>query len=239
MNVDHNHMNAAKPELSAKAESVREFISTAVHDFREPIRSIRAGAGLLEAQSLDLSDENAARNLRFIHQGADRLERLVRDISTFLYEENRAFESADIPLESAVRAAQQELAPELRRQSAELVFDSLPEVKGDLAALTTVFQALIDNACKFRSEAAPTIQIGAERQDDEWVVSVRDNGIGFKSDYLEQLFRPFRRLNGKEYPGSGLGLAMVKRIVERHGGRIWAESQLGNGSVFYFSLPAA
>ena len=119
-----------------------------------------------------------------------------------------------------------------------IVADDLPTVQGDWVQLAQLFQNLIGNSIKYRSADAPLIRIGAEQQGDNWVISVADNGCGFLQEYAEQIFVVFKRLHGREFPGTGIGLAICKRIVERHGGRIWAKSAPGEGATFYFTLPA-
>ena len=143
----------------------------------------------------------------------------------------------DAPPGEDVRYWKNQLAGQMQETHATLTLDPLPAVKGDFLALAMLFRCLIENACKFRGEAAPCIHVGAVQQGSEWILSVRDNGVGFAPEYRDRIFRPFERLNGKRYPGSGLGLPLAKRIVERHGGRMWAESKPGEGCVCWFSLP--
>jgi len=133
--------------------------------------------------------------------------------------------------------AKSELAAELKDSGTIVTHDPLPTVPGNATSLAILLRCLIGNACKFRGEAEPRIHVGAVQQDGEWILSVRDNGAGFDPVYRERIFRPFERLNGKQFPGSGLGLTIAKRIVEQHGGQIWAESVPGEGSTFCFSLP--
>jgi light-regulated signal transduction histidine kinase (bacteriophytochrome) len=126
----------------------------------------------------------------------------------------------------------------IEENDATVSHNSLPEVMADSTQLTQVFQNLIINGIKFHSEEAPQIHISAEKKESEWLFSVRDNGIGIDSQYYEKIFEVFKRLHNKEeYPGTGIGLAVCKKIVERHGGRIWVESELGKGSTFYFTSP--
>jgi light-regulated signal transduction histidine kinase (bacteriophytochrome) len=227
------------PSLEAGNESVREFISIAAHDMREPLRAIRLGLQLLTANGDQQRDDNAARGAQYIERGAERLETLIRDIAEYCYEEVGDPDFRPIDLAVVLREARNGLAAELRAADATLTHDALPVVMGNQASLIAVLRCLIGNACKFRGEGAPRIHIEATLQGSEWVVSVCDNGLGFSAAYRERIFRPFERLNGKLYPGSGLGLALAKTIIERHGGRIWADSELGTGSTFRFSLPAA
>ena len=129
------------------------------------------------------------------------------------------------------------LDKELRSNDAKVSYDKLPRVSGDPDRLMQVFENLLRNALHHRGEAPPRIHITAEKQAEGWLFAVRDNGPGVEADYLESIFRPFERLHGRQRPGPGLGLAVCRAIVERHGGRIWAESQAGAGSTFFFTLP--
>jgi signal transduction histidine kinase len=227
-----------KAELAHSRESLREFIAIAVHDFREPLRAIRAGADWLASQNGNEKGK-AEVPLGLVNQGADRLEELIRDMAAYCNEEVREYECGDVPLATSVRSAQVQLAKEIESRGMVIAVDSLPVVEGDNLALTTVFEALLDNARKFHGGENPRVNIGAVLSGSEWVVSVRDDGAGFKREYAEQIFKPFQRLHSKQFPGSGLGLALARRIVERHGGRIWAESEPGQGTVVSFTLPAA
>jgi len=218
-------------------ESLKDFLSIAFHDLREPLRAIRAGTEMVGALCGESSNEKVARNLRFVTDGADRLELLIRNLADFSTEELRDMERVSVPLDQALLNAKNQLAAELSRNDAVVTHDHLPAIHGDFHALSLLFRCLIDNACKFRGQAAPTIHVAANQTPREWIVSVQDNGMGFDPQYAEQIFRPFERLSGRKYPGSGLGLTLAKRIVERHGGRIWAESRPEHGSVFSFSWP--
>jgi light-regulated signal transduction histidine kinase (bacteriophytochrome) len=228
---------AAAP-LDFDAEALRSFISVALHDLREPIRAIRAGTEILAAQCGEL-DEKATRNLRFVNDGADRIEILVRNLGEFSAEELRQIELTPVALDRVVQDAKAQSSQELKGAGATITSDPLPKVEGDGEALAIVFRNLFQNACKFRADAAPAIHVSAAESGPEWIVSVRDNGMGFKPEYRELVFKPFERLNGKKYPGSGLGLTLARRIVQRHGGHMWAESTPGEGSVFSFSVAGA
>lgn len=231
-----NQGQGVAPGLERDNESIRDFISMAVHDLREPLRAIRLGSQLLEAKG-ERSEENIARGRRYVLDGAERMETLIRDIAEYCYEEVREHYSKETDMENVLREAQNELAAEIQEGGVAVTHDPLPVVPGDFPSLVTVLRCLIANACKFRREAAPSVHIAARQEASEWIFSVRDNGQGFSSAYSERIFKPFERLNGKQYPGSGLGLAIAQMIVERHGGRVWAESKLGEGSTFRFSLP--
>jgi signal transduction histidine kinase len=257
--------------------AVREFLRIAVHDLREPLRGIRASSQLLVAIHGGSTDERAVQCMQFIAEGVDRMESLIRDIAEYLHGELRELDLTEVDLERVLAEAKRQLSAELKKNEAVLTHDPLPVVTGDFFALATVFRGLIENACKFRGEAAPRIHVGASRgvgasngvsashgvgadqRGPEWVFSVRDNGMGFDPAYQDQIFNPFGRLNGRQFPGSGLGLTFAKRILEQHGGRIWAESQPrpaqpapsqpdpsqpnpsqpDRGSTFFFTLPVA
>ena len=149
----------------------------------------------------------------------------------------RELEAGDTDLEMSLLEAKSELAVEIKSSGAIITHDPLPIVPGNATSLAVLLRCLIGNACKFRSQDAPRIHVEAVQQNGEWILAVRDNGAGFDPVYRERIFRPFERLNGKQFPGSGLGLTVAKRIVEQHGGQIWAESAPGEGSTFRFSLP--
>jgi light-regulated signal transduction histidine kinase (bacteriophytochrome) len=229
---------ALKP-LEQDGEAIREFISRALHDLREPLRAIRLGCQLLTSEGSGNPAESRERGARYLQDGADRLEILIQDIAEYCYGEVRETESSMTDLELSLLEAKAELALELKASGAIITHDPLPTVVGNATSLAALLRCLIGNACKFRGEAAPRIHVGAIREEETWMLSVRDNGSGFDPAYCERIFRPFERLNGKQFPGSGLGLAIAKRIVEQHGGEIWAESISGEGSTFRFSLPLA
>jgi light-regulated signal transduction histidine kinase (bacteriophytochrome) len=167
------------------------------------------------------------------------METLLQDIADYCHGEGRRIQSKQTSMDDVLGEAERQLSDQLRKTEAVITHDALPAVEGDFFALATVLRHLIHNACKFRSAAAPCIHVGVSKSGPEWLFSVRDNGLGFKPAYAEAVFQPFKRFHGREYPGSGLGLAVAERIVEQHGGRMWAESAPGEGSTFWFSLPAA
>ena len=223
--------------LPLDGEALRDFISMAVHDLREPLRAIRLGSQLLTGQSGDNSQESRDRGAQYVRDGAARMETLIQDLAEYCYAEVREWELSPTDLEMSLLEAKTELAAELKASGAIVTHDPLPTVPGNATSLAVLLRCLIGNACKFRGEAVPCIHVGAIQQDREWILSVRDNGAGFDPVYRERIFRAFERLNGKQFPGSGLGLTLAKRIVEQHGGQIWAESTPGEGSTFHFSLP--
>ena len=174
-----------------------------------------------------------------IHQGVNRMEALIHDLLTFsrtIHSEDNPTDRAD--LSAALAEATSVLRTPIEQTGASITAPLLPTVRGDTAQLTHVFQNLLSNALKYQQNGTrPDIQISAECDGMNWVISVKDNGIGFETQYAERIFGLFKRLHKNEYPGTGLGLAICRRIIERHGGRIWAESTPDRGSTFYFSLP--
>ena len=224
--------------LESTPEGFRKFILRAVHDLREPLRTIRASSELLATLGGDpATDEKRQRGLSFIQEGADRLDRLIRDLAEYCQTALQEPTVATTDLNVVLHEAKAQLTEELKRCQAVITQDPLPEATVDFLALTIVFRALIDNACKYRGDAAPRIHIGVNRSNSEWIFSVRDNGRGFDPAYADLIFEPFERLGGKGERGSGLGLAQSRKIVQWHGGRIGAESKPGEGSTFWFTLP--
>jgi light-regulated signal transduction histidine kinase (bacteriophytochrome) len=167
------------------------------------------------------------------------MEALIRDLLTFsttIHSEESLHGVAD--LSAAFEQATFLLKSRIEETGALISAPELPSVRGDTEQMSHVFQNLLSNALKYRANGTPpAIQINANCDSDEWIISVRDNGIGFEPHYAERIFRLFKRLHKGDYPGTGLGLAICRRIIERHGGRIWAESKPGEGATFYFSLP--
>jgi len=163
---------------------------------------------------------------------------LINDLLAYSRVNTRDIQFAGVSLQQACAYALDNLHGSISESGAEIAVGALPEVVGDGAQLMQVFQNLIGNAIKFQNERPPEIHVSAREEPGQWVLGVRDNGIGIEPQYFEQIFQIFRRLHTrKEYSGTGIGLAICKKIVERQGGRIWVESQPGRGSTFYFSIP--
>jgi light-regulated signal transduction histidine kinase (bacteriophytochrome) len=163
---------------------------------------------------------------------------LINDLLAYSRVGTRGEPFMPISLSSVLSAATTNLEIAIEEGHAVVTRDRLPTVLGDESQLIQLFQNLLGNTIKFRSDATPRIHVGVEKTKDEWVFSVRDNGIGIDMKYAERIFAVFQRLHAREeYPGTGIGLAVVKKIVERHGGRVWVESEPANGSTFYFTLP--
>jgi PAS domain S-box-containing protein len=233
------------PQVSARKEVERvnrqleEFAYIASHDLQEPLRMVNIYTQLLMRRFGDQLPE-AQQYADMIGQGAMRMEALIRDLLMY----SRAVQRDELPvgtanLSEALTEALAVAEGSIKESNARLSVSPLPLVKGDVAQLSHVFQNLISNAIKYsQSNVPPEISISCIEVEGRWVVAVRDNGIGFEPEHAERIFGLFKRLHKDEYPGTGVGLAICQRIVERYGGHMWAESKLGEGSTFYFSLPA-
>ena len=183
-------------------------------------------------------DEDADEYIGFAVDGAKRMQTLINDLLKYSRVGTKGKSFVPMSAETALNEALDNIKVTIDETQAVITHDQLPIVLGDDSQLTQVFQNLLSNAIKFRGNRTPQIHVGVEQTPEEWVFSVRDNGIGVDMKYAERIFTIFQRLHGREeYPGTGIGLAVVKKIVERHGGRIWVESVPESGSTFYFTLP--
>jgi light-regulated signal transduction histidine kinase (bacteriophytochrome) len=183
-------------------------------------------------------DPDADEFISFAVEGSTRMQRLINDLLTYSRVGRRARDFAPVNMTRVIEAAKQNLTAAIAESAAAITADPLPDVIGDESQLTQLLQNLIGNAIKFRRDETPRVHVSARREAGEVVFAVRDNGIGIEPRYFDRVFVIFQRLNPREqYPGTGIGLALSKKIVERHGGRIWLESQPGEGSTIYFSIP--
>jgi light-regulated signal transduction histidine kinase (bacteriophytochrome) len=224
-------------ELQRSNKELEQFAYVASHDLQEPLRMISSYTQLLERRYKDALDDDANEFIAFAVDGANRMQRLINDLLTFsrIQTKGRAFELVD--LHAVVGHAQANLATAIDETSALITTEALPEVLGDEAQLISVFQNLIANAIKFRSDASPRICICSKDLGSSWEISVSDNGIGIHPDFCERIFIIFQRLHTREeYPGTGIGLALCKRIIERHGGRIWVQEKEPPGTTFCFTI---
>ncbi len=225
-------------ELARSNAELEQFAYVSSHDLQEPLRMISSYLQLLQRRYEGNIDEKADKYIHFAVDGAFRMQNLINDLLEFSRVTTRAGEPEPTDSEFVLNQVLSNLELYIRENKATISHDPLPDVMADSTQLAQVFQNLIANGIKFHSEEAPKIRISAEKKEKEWVFSVQDNGIGIDPQYSEKIFEVFKRLHNKEaYPGTGIGLAVCKKIVERHGGHIWVESELGKGSTFYFTLP--
>jgi signal transduction histidine kinase len=225
-------------ELKRSNEDLEQFAYVASHDLQEPLRMIQNYLQLLRQRYDKQLDNNAREFIAFAFDGATRMHQLIRDLLTYSRVGTHGKDFSEAETSEAVTDALANLKVAIEESHAEITHDPLPTVHGDIVQLTQLFQNLVGNAVKFRGEAPPRIHIGVRRVGEEWEFSVRDNGIGIAEEDFQRIFVVFQRLHGPErFPGTGIGLSVCKKIVERHGGRIWLESKPGKGTTFYFTLP--
>lgn len=233
-------LKAANKALQRSNDSLAEFAYAAGHDLQEPLRTLTAYTQLLNRRFGGQIDSTAAEYFRFISEGSSRMKKLIDDLLEYARVTDKSThvqQQADC--NSAIESARDNLAASVSEAGATIDWESLPPIAVDLTQLTQLFQNVIGNAIKYRSpEGAPRVQITAVRRGDYWQFNVSDNGIGFEQQYAEQIFGVFKRLQQRtSASGTGIGLALCRRIVEHYGGRIWAVSQPGVGSTFSFLLP--
>jgi len=226
-------------ELARSNTDLRDFAYVASHDLKKPLQSIEGFAKLLGRRYKGKLDAKADEFIEYIGSSVKRMQELIKDLLEYsqIGAKEKKFKPTDCS--GVVDKAVGNLQAAIEESNSVVTYDELPTVMVDTPQIISLFQNLIDNAINFRGEEAPRIHISAQRKGDEWVFSIQDNGIGIDPKDSEQIFGMFQRLHGStEYPGTGIGLAICKKIVGHHGGRIWVESEPGKGSTFFFTLPA-
>jgi len=224
-------------ELARSNADLQQFAFVTSHDLQEPLRSIASYAQLLARRYEAALDGDAKEYLGFIVDGASRMQQLINDLLAFsriLHGQERPF--VDVDMELVFAWTIMNLNQAIQESGAVVSHDPLPPIRGHQQEIIQLLQNLLGNAIKYRGKEPPRIYVSAEERDDEVLFSVRDNGIGIAPEYHEQIFGVFKRLHGKSMPGTGIGLAIAKRIVEKHGGRIWVDSNEGKGSTFCFTV---
>ena len=238
MQIARRNLELQAEELTRSNTELEQFAYVASHDLQEPLRKIIGFTDRLEEKYKDRFDPKANRYLHYINDGAGRMQQLIKDLLTLsrVGRLGREFEVADC--RDVVAQAVDNLEAAISEHSGKVIFDELPVVMGDATQLTQLFQNLIGNAIKFHGDKPPVVNVSAEDIGTEWQINVRDNGIGIDPKFTDRIFVIFQRLHTRtEYPGTGIGLAICKKIVERHGGRIGVEVGSDGGSVFYFTIP--
>jgi PAS domain S-box-containing protein len=233
-------LQASIADLAARNRDLDEFTYIASHDLQEPLRKLISFSKLLPQDVGGDLPERAVKDIGFIVDAAARMQMLVQDLLALSRAGRAEIRLATVPLATSVKRALEALELQVNETGACITCEDLPAVKGDPTLLAQLFQNLIGNALKFRrADVSPEICITVEHKGDDQVVGVCDNGIGIKPQYADCIFAPFKRLHGRtEYPGTGIGLSICKRVVERHGGRIWVEPALRGGAHFKFTLQA-
>jgi PAS domain S-box-containing protein len=228
----------AHEELKRSNAELEQFAYVASHDLQEPLRMVSSYTQLLLRRFGERFDGDSREFMGYIVDGAARMKQLIEDLLAYSRVGTRGKEFREVPVEEALQRAVSNLRAAIQETSAAVTWDPLPSVMADDTQLSQLFQNLIGNALKFRSASVPRIHVFVAHQDDNIHFMVRDNGIGIEEQYFERIFMVFQRLHNKaDYPGTGIGLAICKKVVERHGGRIWVESRPGEGSAFHFTLP--
>jgi len=231
-------LREAHEELKRSNAELEQFAYVASHDLQEPLRMVASYAQLLGRRYEAKLDGDAREFMAYIVDGASRMKQLIEDLLAYSRVGTKGAEFKRVNAEDALKRALFNLRVAIQEAGAVVTNDPLPTLSGDEVQLGQLLQNLMSNALKFRSDSVPRIHIGVTESAKEYTFEVRDNGIGIEPQYYERIFMVFQRLHNKgEYPGTGIGLAICKKVVERHGGRIWVESRPGAGSSFYFTLP--
>ena len=232
------NLKKAVDDLGRSNNELERFAYVASHDLQEPLRMVASYLQLLERRYKEKLDGDALEFINYAVDGSNRMKTLINDLLAYSRVGTRGIEFTPINCETALAIALNNLQIAIEETNAEISHDLMPQVMGDEGQIAQIFQNLVGNAIKFRGDKIPRIHIGVEQDGNEWLFSVSDNGIGLEAQYYERIFIIFQRLhNREEYFGTGIGLAISKRIIERHGGRIWVESKPGVGSTFFFTIP--
>lgn len=227
-------------ELTRSNRDLEQFAYVASHDLQEPLRMVATYTQLLAERYQGKLDENADKYIHYAVDGALRMQSLVKDLLAFSRVGRKQEAAHDTDCNLVVRSVIANLQPAIHESGACIRYEKLPVLLADQSELVQLFQNLIGNAIKFRSAAPPEVRITAEKTKKEWLISVADNGIGIAPQHVDDVFVIFKRLHAREeYPGSGIGLAICKKIVEHNQGRIWVESTHGQGSTFRFTWPVS
>ncbi|PGF14175.1 PAS sensor protein [Natrinema sp. CBA1119] len=237
---DITELKETQRQLEESNERLEQFAYAASHDLQEPLRMVTSYLQLLENRYADDLDENAEEFIEFAVDGAERMSEMIDGLLQYSRVETQGDPFEPINLDDVLEETIENLQMTIEESNAEITVDSLPEVHGDHSQLQQVFQNLVSNAIEYSGDEPPKIHIDAEQHGAEYVISVLDEGIGIDPEDQDRIFQVFQRLHSREeHPGTGIGLALCQRIVERHGGEIWVDSEPGEGTTFSFTLPAA
>ncbi len=239
--IQEQALREANAALTRANGDLQQFAYSASHDLQEPIRSISVYGEMLSQRYSDRLDERGLQYLSFMTKGAQHMEMLVKDLLAYTQTSETLSEPGAVDANIALEQALANVAEAIRQAGAVISHDALPTVRMHEVELQQLFQNIIGNAIKYRKEdEAPRIHVTARLEDGRWLFSIRDNGIGIAPAYKDTIFGIFKRLHtDSKYSGTGIGLAICQKIVERNGGRIWVESELGQGATFFFTVPRA
>ncbi len=224
--------------LEQSNKELKQFAYIASHDLKEPLRMITSFLQLLERRYGDKLDQDANEFIGFAVDGAKRLNEMIDDLLEFSKVTRKEIEYSKVDINKVLKQTKMYLKIAIEDNNAEINYNILPIIYGDEMLMVLLFQNIIGNSIKYRSEKIPKIDISATKQSNNYLFAIKDNGIGMSSEHLERIFTIFQRLHTKDkYEGTGIGLAIAQKIVTQHRGKIWAESELGEGTTFYFTIP--
>ena len=239
VSIDMTEVKRAERELQRSNADLQQFAYVASHDLQEPLRMVSSYLGLLESRSREGLDDSSKEYLDFAMDGAKSMQGMIDDLLSYSRVDTRGKGFTTVDMNQVLSCALKNLRTSIEKSGTSVTSSELPMVTADRSQIALVLQNLLSNAIKYRGKETPRIHVAAQGKGKEWVFSVQDNGIGIDPKYKDRLFKMFQRLHTRdEYEGTGMGLAIARRIVERHGGRIWVESEPGRGSTFYFTIPA-
>ncbi len=234
------HLAEQARKLADSNRELEQFAYVASHDLQEPLRKVSSFCQLLAQQYQGRLDGEADQYIGYVVDGAHRMQQLIDGLLTYSRIGRTGEEMTDVDCNEVMRRVRLDLAAAIEETGAQVVADDLPTVRGEPLPLVQLFENLVGNALKFRGREPPRVEVSAAREDGEWQFTVADNGIGIEPQYADRIFAVFQRLHSRdEYPGTGIGLAICKKIVETHGGKIWLSSQPGQGTRFCWTIPAA
>jgi light-regulated signal transduction histidine kinase (bacteriophytochrome) len=227
-----------REELKRSNAELQQFAYIASHDLREPLRMVTSYLQLLEKANIDNLDAKSKSYIHYATDGATRMVGMIDDLLAYSQVETRGKSFALVDMNDALVIALNDVRKSVEESGASITHDCLPSILADKTQMVLLFENLFTNAIKFRGEEAPQIHVSASGKGNEFVFAVEDRGIGIDPRQKDRIFQMFQRLHAREeYEGSGIGLAIAKKIVERHGGRIWFDSMVGEGTTFFFSVP--
>jgi light-regulated signal transduction histidine kinase (bacteriophytochrome) len=236
--IDVTERQMAEEALRRSNAELQQFAYVASHDLQEPLRMVTAYAGLLKKRHGEELSGETKEYMHYIIEGAERMRQLVNDLLQYSRVDTPSKPFGLVDMNVAVANALKTMRVAVEESGAEVTSDPLPTIWGDETQMTQVLTNLLSNAIKFHRDDEPKVHISSKNKSNEWLFSIQDNGIGIDLKYSDKMFQMFQRLHTQEeYPGTGIGLAISKKIVERHGGRIWFDSDGKNGSTFFFTIP--
>lgn len=225
-------------ELKRSNEELQQFAYIASHDLQEPLRMVASFTQLLKRRYKDKLDNDANEFIDFAVDGVKRMQELINDLLQFSRVTTQAKDLEKVDLNPVIEKVKRNLMQSIEESKAEIIFEKMPTINADDFQMVELFQNIIGNGIKYRGDRTPSINIKAKDLGDRWQISIGDNGIGIEEQYFEKIFLIFQRLHTKnEYSGTGIGLAICKKIIERHSGEIWVDSELGKGTTFHFTIP--